>query len=56
MRAFPHPHGNIFGGVIMRPVKRYGVNKFRSSGAFRRKAGRTNAVNLRGPMRGGIRL
>lgn len=40
----------------MRPVKRYGVNKRRSAKKFRRHAGRTKAANMKGPMRGGIRL
>lgn len=40
----------------MRPVKRYGVNKRGSSKQFRRHSSRTQPVNMRGPMRGGIRL
>lgn len=41
----------------MRPLKRYGVHKGRSSGKFRRNVSRTSALNLRVmPMRGGIRL
>jgi len=40
----------------MRPVYRREVNKHRSAGKFRRNVGRTNVRNVRGPMRGGIRL
>lgn len=40
----------------MRPLKRGFVNKRRSAGKFRRGVGRTKSVNLKGPMRGGIRL
>lgn len=44
-------------GLCMRPVKRGYVNKRRSSGKFRRQAGRTKRANVSGaPMRGGIRL
>lgn len=41
----------------MRPLKRYGVNKGRSSADFRKNSRRTKAANV-GPgiMRGGIRL
>lgn len=38
-------------------MKRYAVNKQRSSRDFNRKDGRTKAINMKGaPMRGGIRL
>lgn len=41
----------------MRPVKRGGVNKFRSARKFRSQSHRTQSRNLRGaPMRGGWRL
>lgn len=40
----------------MRPSKRFGVNKRRSAGKFRRNVSRTKAANLSNPMRGGIRL
>jgi len=41
----------------MRPSKRYGVNKRRSAGGFRRNVSRTHPVNVRASvMRGGIRL
>lgn len=40
----------------MRPVKRFGVNKSASARKFRSQARRTKAMNIRGPMRGGIRL
>lgn len=40
----------------MRPLKRGYVNKGRSAGNFRRHSGRTNVRNMKGPMRGGIRL
>lgn len=40
----------------MRPLRRGGVNKRKSARRFRRHAGRTNARNMIGPMRGGIRL
>lgn len=42
---------------MMRPLKRFGVNKGKSAGHFRRNTRRTKAANMRGsPMRGGIRL
>lgn len=37
-------------------MKRYGVNKHRSVKKFRNQVGRTKAANVKGPMRGGIRL
>lgn len=38
-------------------MKRYAVNKGRSTREFNKKDGRTKAINVRGaPMRGGIRL
>lgn len=40
----------------MRPVKRHGVSKGRSAKQFRRNSQRTKAANMKGPMRGGIRL
>lgn len=41
----------------MKPLKRHRVSKARSARKFRHQAGRTKAVNLRGPMmRGGTRL
>lgn len=40
----------------MRPLKRGGVNKKRSARKFRGQSRRTNARNMKGPMRGGIRL
>lgn len=40
----------------MKPVSRYGVNKRKSAGKFRRATMRTKGANLSGPMRGGIRL
>lgn len=41
----------------MRPVKRYGVNKRRSSNKFKRNVSRTKVANLGvNPMRGGWRL
>lgn len=40
----------------MRPVKRFGVNKRKSASKFRKHTRRTNAWNMKGPMRGGIRL
>lgn len=37
--------------------RRMPVNKSDSAGSFRRQAGKTKSLNLRGnPMRGGIRL
>lgn len=42
--------------MIMKPVKRYSVNKRRSARSFRRDVGRTKAPNLQSPMRGGWRL
>lgn len=40
----------------MRVLKRSGVSKGRSASKFRRQTRRTNARNMAGPMRGGIRL
>lgn len=40
----------------MRPLKRFGQNKQAGARRFRGHVSRTKAVNLRGPMRGGIRL
>lgn len=40
----------------MRPIKRHSVNKHKSARKFRKNVSRTKAVNLAGPMRGGIRL
>lgn len=40
----------------MRPLYRKPVNKGRQASQFRRSVSRTKAANLRGPMRGGIRL
>jgi len=41
----------------MRPSSRRPVNKNRSARRFRKQAGRTKALNVRGPMmRGGTRL
>lgn len=41
----------------MRPVRRYGVNKYASAGKFRHHIGRSKVINLKNPvMRGGIRL
>jgi hypothetical protein len=41
----------------MRPSRRHHVSKRRSARKFRRQAGKTKALNLRGPMmRGGTRL
>lgn len=37
-------------------MKRYGVNKGRSAGKFRKQTRKTNKRNLAAPMRGGIRL
>lgn len=35
---------------------RHKVNKHRAAGKFRHQSGKTKALNMRGPMRGGIRL
>lgn len=40
----------------MRPLQRGYVNKRRSSRNFRKHSRRTKGANLKGPMRGGIRL
>lgn len=37
-------------------MHRYHVNKRASANKFRRNVKQTKALNLRGPMRGGIRL
>lgn len=42
---------------MLRPSKRFAVNKGRSAGKFRRNVSRTHPVNMRvSVMRGGIRL
>jgi len=40
----------------MRPLKRHMVKKGKSARKFRRHVGHTKAINMKGPMRGGIRL
>lgn len=41
----------------MKPLMRYGVNKAKSSGQFRRNSRKTKSINLNaGLARGGIRL
>lgn len=40
----------------MRPLKRGNVSKYGSASKFRKHSSRTKALNMRGPMRGGIRL
>ena len=40
----------------MRPLRRGPVNKGKSARKFRSKAAMTKSVNIRGVMRGGIRL
>lgn len=40
----------------MRPSYRSGVNKGRSARKFRGHSKRTKSANMKGPMRGGIRL
>lgn len=40
----------------MRPTKRFSVSKRRSASKFRKQSARTNVRNVKGPMRGGIRL
>ena len=41
----------------MRPLKRYGVDKRRSAGKFRKQIGRSRGENvIAAPMRGGWRL
>lgn len=40
----------------MSPLRRGPVNKGRSARKFRSQTRRTNVRNMRGPMRGGIRL
>lgn len=37
-------------------MRRFPVNKSRSAAKFRRNLKRTKVVNVKGPMRGGIRL
>lgn len=46
----PYPY--IQGGIM----RRFSVNKSRSSRKFRKQVGRTKAANMRGPMRGGFRF
>lgn len=40
----------------MRPLRRKGVSKYGSARKFRSQSRRTKAANVKGPMRGGIRL
>lgn len=40
----------------MRPSRRSHVRKSKSARSFRKASGRTSARNLRGPMRGGLRI
>ena len=40
----------------MRPLYRNGVSKGKSAGKFKRQVSKTKAMNIKGPMRGGIRL
>lgn len=40
----------------MRPSYRGSVHKRKSAGKFRRHAGRTNSMNMKTVMRGGIRF
>lgn len=40
----------------MRPTRRSHVRKGKSARSFRKASGRTQARNLRGPMRGGLRI
>jgi len=40
----------------MRPLRRGGVNKRKSSAKFRKHSRHTKAPNVKGPMRGGIRF
>lgn len=37
-------------------AKRFGVNKQKSAAQFRGNMRKTKAINMKGPMRGGIRL
>lgn len=37
-------------------MKRMPVNKYRSASKFRNKVGRTKAINIKPPQRGGYRL
>lgn len=50
------PSNGAVGVLVMRPVKRKPVSKFRSAKKFRRDSRKTKAANVKGPMRGGIRL
>lgn len=40
----------------MRPLKRGKVSKYHSARKFRKQVGHTKMANMKGPMRGGIRL
>jgi len=40
----------------MRPSRRHGVNKRKSSRSFRRQSRRTKGANVQAVMRGGIRM
>lgn len=42
--------------IDVRPLRRNAVSKQKSSGKFRKNTRRTNPRNLKGLMRGGIRL
>ena len=46
----------LFIGGCMSPVRRSGVNKYRSARKFRKQVAHTKVANLRGPMRGGFRF
>ena len=54
-RPPPLRPGLFFGG-FMRSMKRVPVKKSKSARKFRAQTRRTNARNMSGPMRGGIRL
>ncbi len=40
----------------MRPTRRSPVRKAKSARSFRKASSRTNARNMKGPMRGGLRI
>jgi len=46
----------LFGGVVMSPLRRRGVNKGKSARKFRGQSKRTKGANMSQVMRGGIRF
>lgn len=47
---------SVFNSRSFAMGRRYAVNKAASAANFKKKVSKTKALNMRGPMRGGIRL